>query len=42
MADVGEDSCDNSAVSASISEADKLFFSETLKVSLPILSFERY
>jgi len=39
MADEDEDSHGHSAVSASLLEADKVLFSETLKVLLPLLSF---
>jgi len=42
MADMDEDSCDHLAMSVSLTEADKLLFSETLKVLLPIFSFEHY
>jgi len=42
MANMDEDSHDHSAMSVSLTEADKLLFSETLKVSLPAFSFEHY
>jgi len=41
MADVDEDRDSHLAVSASLTEADKLLFSETLKVILLIVSFVR-